>query len=156
MNRIKFLALAAIASFAIAPSAPKAAAQINFYIGVAPDCPYGYYDYVPHNCAPDGYYGPEWFIRGVFIGADPWFHGSNDIEGPVDNTFDPQYGYSGALPKAGDEPAAQRRAPSNSREAKCAMGAVIYAEDARAAKRSIERCRLLRMLKPSSCASEGS
>jgi hypothetical protein len=54
MNRIKFLALAAIASFAIAPSAPKAAAQINFYIGVAPDCPYGYYDYVPHNCAPDG------------------------------------------------------------------------------------------------------
>ncbi len=79
--------------------------------GVAPACPYGYFSYAPHNCAPDGYYGPEWFNRGVFIGAGPWFHGSNDFQGKVDNTFDPQYGYSGPLPKVGDKPAAQRKAP---------------------------------------------
>ena len=111
MNRIKFFALAAVAAFAIAPGAAKAAAQVNLYVGVAPDCPYGYYDYAPHNCVPDGYYGPEWFDGGVFIGAGPWFHGSNNFQGKVDNTFDPQYGYSGPLPKAGEKPAAQRRAP---------------------------------------------
>lgn len=111
MNRIRFLALAGIAAFAVAPGAPKAASQTNFYIGAAPDCPYGYYDYTPHNCAPDGYYGPEWFNRGVFIGAGRWFHGSNDFEGQVGNSLDPQYGYTGPLPKAGDKPAAQWRAP---------------------------------------------
>ena len=110
MSRIKFLALAAIAAFAIAHGAAKAAAQINFYIGTAPDCPYGYYDYAPHNCAPDGYYGSEWFRGGVFIGADAWFHGPSDFQGLVDNTLDPQYGYHGPLPKVGDKSAAQRRA----------------------------------------------
>jgi hypothetical protein len=110
MSRIKFLGLAAIAAFAIAPGPPRAAAQSNFYIGTAPDCPYGYYDYAPHNCAPDGYFGPEWFRGGVFIGAGAWFHGSDDFEGLVDNTLDPRYGYHGPLPKVGDKPAAQRRA----------------------------------------------
>ncbi|MGD0156451.1 MAG: hypothetical protein ABSB50_10150 [Terracidiphilus sp.] len=111
MDRIKILALAAIAAFAIAPGSLKAAAQINFDIGVAPVCPYGYYDYAPHNCAPDGYFGPEWFNGGVFIGTGPWFHGSNGFHGKVDNSFDPQHGYGGPLPKVGDKPVAQRRAP---------------------------------------------
>jgi hypothetical protein len=111
MNNIKVLALAAIAAFALAPGAPKAAAQVTLDIGVAPDCPYGYYDYAPYNCAPDGYFGPEWFNAGVFIGTGPWFHGSNDFQGKVDNSFDPQHGYSGPTPKAGDKPAAQRRSP---------------------------------------------
>ena len=111
MGTIKILALAAIAAFAIAPGAPWVTGQINFDIGVAPDCPYGYYDYVPNNCAPDGYFGPEWFNGGVFIGTGPWFHGSTDFHGKVDNSLDPQHGYSGPLPKVGDKPAAQRRAP---------------------------------------------
>jgi hypothetical protein len=115
MDRIKILVFAAIAAFALAPGASKAAAQINVTIGVAPDCPYGYYDYVPYNCVPDGYYGPEWFNGGVFIGAGPWFHGSSDFQGKVDNTFDPQRGYSGQLPKTGDKPTAQRRAPEQFR-----------------------------------------
>jgi len=110
MSRVRFLALAAVVAFALVPLVPRAAAQINFYIGVAPDCPYGYYDYAPHNCAPDGYYGPEWFIGGVFIGTGPWFHGSDDFQGLVDNTLDPQYGYHGPLPKVGDKPAVKRRA----------------------------------------------
>jgi len=45
------------------------------YVGPPPVCPYGYYDYYPYACAPYGYYGPEWFANGVFIGAGPWFHG---------------------------------------------------------------------------------
>ncbi|MGD0346402.1 MAG: hypothetical protein ABSA85_06575 [Terracidiphilus sp.] len=110
MSRIRLLAFAAMAAFAITTGASRAAAQVNFYIGVAPVCPYGYYDYAPHNCAPDGYYGPEWFRGGVFIGAGAWFHGPSEFQGLVDNTLDPQYGYRGPLPKAGDKPAAQRRA----------------------------------------------
>ena len=45
------------------------------YIGPAPVCAYGYYPYYPYACAPYGYYGPDWFVGGVFIGAGPWFHG---------------------------------------------------------------------------------
>ena len=110
MYGINFLGLAALAAFAVTPGAPRATPQINIYIGAAPDCPYGYYDYAPHPCAPDGYYGPEWFRGGVFIGTGPWFHGSDDFQGLVDNTCDPQYGYHGPLPKVGEKPAAQRRA----------------------------------------------
>jgi len=45
------------------------------YVGPPPVCPYGYYDYYPYACAPYGYYGPEWFSGGIFLGAGPWFHG---------------------------------------------------------------------------------
>jgi hypothetical protein len=45
------------------------------YVGPPPACVYGYYNYYPYACAPYGYYGPEWFASGVFIGAGPWFHG---------------------------------------------------------------------------------
>lgn len=110
MNGIRSVAFVAIAALAALPGAVKVKAQIDFYIGVAPICPYGYFSYAPHNCAPDGYYGPEWFNGGVFIGAGAWFHGPNDFRGLVDNTLDPQYGYHGPLPKVGDKPAAQRRA----------------------------------------------
>ena len=43
--------------------------------GPAPVCSYGYYDYYPYACAPYGYYGPSWFLGGVFIGAGPWYRG---------------------------------------------------------------------------------
>jgi len=45
------------------------------YVGAPPVCAYGYYPYYPYACAPYGYYGPNWFVGGVFIGAGPWFHG---------------------------------------------------------------------------------
>ena len=44
-------------------------------IGAAPVCAYGYYPYYPYACAPYGYYGPDWIVGGVFIGAGPWYHG---------------------------------------------------------------------------------
>jgi hypothetical protein len=86
-------------------SIPRSApAQVSINIGAAPVCPYGYFDYAPYNCAPYGYYGPEWFSGGVFIGAGPWFHGRADFHGHVDNHFDPQHGYHGPFPGRGDVP----------------------------------------------------
>lgn len=45
------------------------------YVGPAPVCAYGYYPNPPYACAPVGFYGPRWFVGGVFIGAGPWYHG---------------------------------------------------------------------------------
>ena len=45
------------------------------YVAGPPVCAYGYYPDYPYACAPYGYYGPEWFSGGVFIGAGPWYHG---------------------------------------------------------------------------------
>ncbi len=83
---------------------PPAPAQVAINIGPAPVCPYGYYDYPPYYCAPYGYYGPDWFLHGVFIGAGPWFHGPRGFYGHVDNRYDPHYGYHGPYPERGDHP----------------------------------------------------
>src|SRR5437762_5086806 len=51
------------------------------YYGPPPDCVYGYYDYYPYACAPYGFWGPDYFVNGVFVGVGPWwgrgrgFHG---------------------------------------------------------------------------------
>ena len=89
--------------------APKASAQVGVEIGVAPDCPYGYYDVPPYDCAPAGYYGPEWFNGGVFIGAGPWFHGPHEFHGYVDNHFHPEHGYHGPYPHRGEHADESRR-----------------------------------------------
>ena len=44
-----------------------------------PVCPYGYYSYYPYACAPYGFYGPQWFVGGVFIGAGPWYTGAGGM-----------------------------------------------------------------------------
>jgi hypothetical protein len=90
-------------------AAPRAHAGISINIGAEPVCPYGYYDSAPYACAPYGYYGPEWFSGGVFIGAGPWFHGPADFHGHVDNRFDIHRGYHGPLPNRGDHPDPARR-----------------------------------------------
>jgi hypothetical protein len=77
---------------------------LGLQFGPAPMCSYGYYDYAPYDCAPYGYYGPEWFRGGAFIGAGPWFHGPRHFHGHVDNHFDPHHGYHGHLPARGDVP----------------------------------------------------
>jgi len=103
--RASILVVAAAAATAFAAATPKAHAQVSISIGAAPDCPYGYYDYAPYACAPPGYYGPEWFNGGIFIGAGPWFHGPSSFHGYVNNSFDPHHGYSGPLPSRGMRPA---------------------------------------------------
>jgi hypothetical protein len=105
MNKFKYLALAAVTGIFFTAAAPQIQAQVSFNIGVAPVCPYGYYDYAPYPCAPYGYYGPEWFNGGVFIGAGPWFHGRRDFYGHVNNRFDPHRGYHGHMPARGERAA---------------------------------------------------
>src|SRR5215469_17849151 len=69
-----------------AGGASTASAQVRVGVGIGigpayvaaggpPVCPYGYYSDYPYACAPVGYYGPDWFVNGVFIGAGPWYHG---------------------------------------------------------------------------------
>src|SRR5579872_5487636 len=109
MKTIKYLSLVAVAAgFLLAP-APKASAQVAVSIGEAPVCPYGYYEVPPYNCAPDGYYGPEWFSGGVFLGAGPWFHGPEHFYGHVDHHFDYRHGYHGPYPERGGHPVEHRQ-----------------------------------------------
>jgi hypothetical protein len=100
----KVSALFAILTMAWLCCASAASAQISVSVGIAPVCPYGYFSYAPYGCAPYGYYGPDWFVGGVFVGAGPWFHGPEHFSGHVDNRFDPRHGYKGPLPGRGDEP----------------------------------------------------
>jgi hypothetical protein len=100
---MKALAFSALVT-ALVSCAPALPAQVSVNIGVAPVCPYGYFDYAPYDCAPYGYYGPDWFVGGVFLGAGPWFHGPRGFFGHVDNRYDPHFGYHGPLPERGAEP----------------------------------------------------
>jgi hypothetical protein len=109
MNRLKWLAMVALAGIFFMAAPPKAQAQVSVAVGVAPVCPYGYYDAPPYACAPYGYYGPEWFVGGVFIGAGPWFHGPADFHGHVNNHFHPDHGYRGPAPRPGDKPEPGKR-----------------------------------------------
>lgn len=102
MNRFNCALAAAVAVVGFMAVAPTVEAQVSIDIGVEPGCPYGYYDYAPYACAPYGYYGPEWFGGGLFIGAGPWFHGPAHFRGHVDNRFDVHRGYKGPLPNRGD------------------------------------------------------
>lgn len=106
---VKFLVAALAVGGAYLAVSPLAAAQVSLNIGVAPACPYGYYDVPPYACAAPGYYGPEWFVGGAFIGAGPWFHGPADFHGHVDNHFDPGHGYHGPMPGRGERAEPARR-----------------------------------------------
>src|ERR1700734_2688541 len=99
----KSLALSAVAVAALGAT-NVAPSQVSVGIGIAPVCPYGYFDYPPYDCAPYGYYGPDWFNGGIFIGAGPWFHGHHGFYGHVDNRYDPHNGYRGPLPGRGEHP----------------------------------------------------
>ena len=85
MKKLSLIALAALAMLVVLPfAAVPANAQVAVGIGVGPavgypayygppDCEWGYYAYYPYACAPYGYYGPDWFAGGIFIGAGPWY-----------------------------------------------------------------------------------
>lgn len=103
MRGFKFLVLGAVATIGFTAITPRAQAQIGVSIGIAPACPYGYYDAAPYGCAPSGYYGPEWFSGGLFIGAGPWFHGASNFRGHVNNTYHPEHGYKGPVPSRGEQ-----------------------------------------------------
>ena len=109
MTMWKRLGMLAIAAGFLMAAGNKAPAEISVNIGVEPVCPYGYYEVPPYNCAPDGYYGPEWFSGGVFIGAGPWYHGHEHFYGHVDHHYDYRKGYHGPFPARGEHPAEHRQ-----------------------------------------------
>ena len=80
MKYLRYLALFSLLMLPLAYSQ----AEVRFGVGIGfgpgyvagpPACPYGYYSYYPYACAPYGFYGPSYFVNGIFIGAGPWYHG---------------------------------------------------------------------------------
>jgi len=80
MRYLKYLALLLAV---LAVPALHSQAQVSIGVGInlgpnygvyhaPPVCEWGFYPTYPFGCAPYGYYGPEWFVDGVFIGAGPW------------------------------------------------------------------------------------
>jgi hypothetical protein len=98
----RLLAALVLALVCLAGASTRANAQISISIGVAPVCPYGYFNYAPYQCAPFGYYGPEWFSGGVFYGAGPWYRGPLGFRGYINHDYDPHFGYRGPFPGRGE------------------------------------------------------
>ena len=79
MRHLKYLALVVVfIALAAAPSQAQVSLRVQIgpdygYYHVPPACPYGYYPDYPFGCAPYGYWGPEYFVNGVFVGAGPWY-----------------------------------------------------------------------------------
>src|SRR5579864_2890536 len=116
MRYLKFLALVGVLGFGLL-AASGANAQVSIGVGIGgpvyygppPVCDYGYYNYYPYACAPYGYYGPEWFDGGFFIGAGPWFGGfrggfrgrdfdrGRDFRGGFGRGFDNRGGFRGSV-----------------------------------------------------------
>ena len=108
MNTLRHLGFMTIAMSLFVATAHIATPQVAVGIGVAPACPYGYYEGAPYNCAPDGYYGPEWFSGGIFVGAGNWYHGPEHFYGHVDHHLDYRKGYKGPMPARGEHVAEHR------------------------------------------------
>ncbi|HZS26153.1 MAG TPA: hypothetical protein VFB76_02915 [Candidatus Angelobacter sp.] len=79
MRYLKYLLLLA----ALALPAVQSQAQVAIGVQIGPSygiynappvCEWGFYPTYPFACAPYGYYGPNWFVDGVFIGAGPWYN----------------------------------------------------------------------------------
>jgi hypothetical protein len=106
MRTIGYLGLvAAAATLLMLGCGPE---RVAVGVGGPPICPYGYYEVPPYACAPDGYYGPEWFSGGVFIGAGPWYRGPARFYGHVDHAYDFRKGYRGPMPPRGAPPVRNR------------------------------------------------
>ena len=80
MRYLKYVGYAAVLGILVLSMSAVASAQVRVGIGVGPVgvaigappvCAYGYYPYAPYACAPYGYWGPDYFTNGVFIGAGP-------------------------------------------------------------------------------------
>src|SRR5690242_7066078 len=77
MRHLKLLALLAL----LAMPAAYLQAQVSIGVQIGPSygiynappvCEYGFYPYYPYACTPYGYWGPDYFVDGVFIGVGPW------------------------------------------------------------------------------------
>jgi uncharacterized membrane protein YgcG len=75
---LKYLALL-VAVLALSTVHSQAQVSIGVQIGptygiynAPPVCEYGFYPDYPFACAPYGYWGPNYFVNGAFIGVGPW------------------------------------------------------------------------------------
>jgi hypothetical protein len=79
MKYLRYVALLALLALPLAYSQAEVRVGVGIgvggYVAGPPVCAYGYYPDYPYTCAPYGYYGPTWFVNGIFIGAGPWYHG---------------------------------------------------------------------------------
>ena len=79
MKYLRYVALFALLALPLAYSQAEVRVGVGVgfggYVVGPPVCAYGYYPDYPYGCAPYGYYGPSWFVDGIFIGAGPWYHG---------------------------------------------------------------------------------
>jgi len=84
MRYLKYAALSAALLGVLLFTAGNASAQVavgvrvgpvGVAVGPEPVCAYGYYPFAPYACAPAGYWGPNYFVSGIFVGAGPWFRG---------------------------------------------------------------------------------
>jgi hypothetical protein len=110
MRYLRYLALLSI--FLLPATLSHAQVSVGIGVGVPyatpyvaygpPACAYGYYPYAPYACAPYGYYGPSWFVGGVFIGAGPWYRAGYGYRGyyPYRGGYygRPVYGYRPGVP----------------------------------------------------------
>ena len=80
MKYLRYLALVSLLMVPLAYSQAQVRIGVGIgfgpsYVAGPPACPYGYYSDYPYACAPYGFYGPSYFVNGIFIGAGPWYHG---------------------------------------------------------------------------------
>jgi len=79
MKYLRYVVLLALLAVPLAYSQAEVRVGVGIgvggYVAGPPVCAYGYYPDYPYACAPYGYYGPSFFVNGVFIGAGPWDHG---------------------------------------------------------------------------------
>jgi hypothetical protein len=95
MKGIKHLALAIVAGACFAGAASHAQAQVALGIESVPNCAHGLYGYPPYACAPNGYYGPEWFDGSRFDGAGPWGHRHEAMGGHEANHVGGEHRFGG-------------------------------------------------------------
>jgi hypothetical protein len=86
MKYLKYLALVGVLMVPLAYSQAEVRVGIGIgfgpsYVAGPPVCAYGYYSYYPYACAPYGFYGPSYFVNGIFIGAGPWYNAPVDLFG---------------------------------------------------------------------------
>src|SRR3974390_1513395 len=78
MKYLRYLALVGLLMLPLAYSQAEVRIGVGIgfgpgYVAGPPVFLYGYYSYYPYACAPYGFYGPAYFVNGVFIGAGPWY-----------------------------------------------------------------------------------
>ena len=76
-RHLKYIVLLAVLALPVAYAHAQVAigVQIGPSYGLynaPPVCAYGFYPYYPFACAPYGYWAPDYFVDGVFIGVGPW------------------------------------------------------------------------------------